>query len=98
MARDAIGSPVSHASHVDDAEQIPEGFSFRFLRRVLGMSSSDLSPKILRSGSWSTATMRSLQPSTYEVSCFVQCVSYGEGFTFDRRISRLSWVSEATAY
>ena len=39
-------------------------FSLRFLRRGFGMSSKHRSPNNLRSGRWSTATMRSLQPRT----------------------------------
>ena len=39
-------------------------FSFRFLSLVLLMLSRDLSPKILRSGWWSTAIVRFLHPRT----------------------------------
>lgn len=39
-------------------------FSFRFLSLGFGMSSRDRSPNSLRSGLWSTATIRSLHPRT----------------------------------
>ena len=39
-------------------------FSFKFLRRVFGMSSRERSPNNLHKGLWSTAMTRSEQPST----------------------------------
>ncbi len=39
-------------------------FSFRFLSLPLEICSKERSPNTLRSGLWSTATMRSLHPST----------------------------------
>ena len=72
---DGLGFPVGCLDKVSGALFLTPGmwtirklylsvFSFRFLSLVLLMWSSDLSPKILRSGLWSTATVRFLQPST----------------------------------
>ena len=62
VAQEGIASLVSHARDVHHPETIAKGL--RFLNIVLGISSRERSPKSLRRGLWSTAMIRSLQPST----------------------------------
>ena len=50
--------------HVDHFEVDRRVFSFKLQSLVLLMLSRDRSPKILRSGLWSTAMVRLVQPNT----------------------------------
>lgn len=64
MTRDTISGVVLNTWYVNYPESVSEEFSFKFLRRELGISSGDLSLNILNRDLWSTAMIRSLHPNT----------------------------------
>ena len=71
-------------------------FSLMFLRRGLGMSSSALSLSIFRSGLWVDRNDQ-VVASQDEVACFIQGISYREGFTLNGGVPGLCRVRESAA-